>query len=258
MQLSYWQKRELFEQGYVRIPGVVPRVMVDAALRAINHSLGEGMDPAQMPILRSRSYCPELQHTAVITDLVTRSPALALAESAIGVGKLQPVEAGQIALRFPGLQDPPAAPVPHIDGTHTPTNGVPKGEIRNFTMLLGVMLNDVSAPFSGNFTVWPGTHHLFEAYFRENGIEKLVGGMPTGDRLPQPVQLAGQAGDVVLCHYQLAHTAAPNVSPHTRYAIYFRLKHIRHEVFRPETLTDIWLDWEGMHEFAPQRYRMPG
>lgn len=252
MQLSYVQKKQLFENGYVHVPGVVPQVLVDRALTAINHSLGEGIDPAQINIYRSQSYCPELRKSPVIADLLNKSPAIDLAQSAIGTEKIQPVTGGQIALRFPALQDPPPAPVPHIDGTYSPNNGVPKGEIRNFTMLLGVMLSDVAVPYAGNFTVWPGTHHLFEQYFRENGADKLVDGMPKIDHMPQPIQMMGRAGDVVLCHYQLAHTAAINVSPHTRYAIYFRLKHLNHGVTRPETLTDIWLDWEGMRAFAPQ------
>lgn len=253
MQLSVVQKQQLYEQGYVHVPGVVPRVMVNATLRAINHSLGEkGIAPEQLPIFRSQSYCPELRQTPIISDLLNKTPAWALAESAIGVGKIQPVNGGQIALRFPGLQDPPGVPRAHIDGTYSPNNGVPKGQIRNFTMLLGVMLNDVHEPYAGNFTVWPGTHHLFERYFRQHGADKLVDGMPVIDDMPEPVQLTGQAGDVVLCHYQLAHTAAPNVSPHIRYAIYFRLKHVRHGETRPETLTDIWLDWEGMGDFIPR------
>ncbi|MEZ4662293.1 MAG: hypothetical protein R2911_32485 [Caldilineaceae bacterium] len=56
MQLSHHQKAEFVRRGFVKVPGVVPQVMVNEALRAINHSLGEGIDPAQVPIFRSRSY----------------------------------------------------------------------------------------------------------------------------------------------------------------------------------------------------------
>jgi hypothetical protein len=34
--------------------------------------------------------------------------------------------------------------------------------------------------------------------------------------------------DVVPCHYQLAHAAGPNTSPHARYVVYFRLKRKGH------------------------------
>ena len=50
MELTHLQKREIYENGYVHLPGVVPRVMVDAALRAINHSVGEGMNADEMVV----------------------------------------------------------------------------------------------------------------------------------------------------------------------------------------------------------------
>ncbi|WP_051343673.1 hypothetical protein [Alicyclobacillus herbarius] len=105
---------------------------------------------------------------------------------------------------------------------HTPTNGVPKGTIQNFTMLVGVYLSSVRQENAGNFTVWPGTHRIFEKYFREHGAESLLDGMPKVD-MPKPLQLMVEPGDVVFAHYELAH--APNISPNVRYAIYFRVTH---------------------------------
>ena len=72
MQLTYKQKEALFRTGYVHIPGVVPQVMIDEALKAINYRLGEGIDPKQVPIFRSRSFTPEVQREAVITDLINK------------------------------------------------------------------------------------------------------------------------------------------------------------------------------------------
>src|SRR2546422_257962 len=64
--------------------------------------------------------------------------------------------------------EPVAPPYPHFDGRHTPATGVPAGEVRSFTLLVGVMLSEVG-PGAGNLTVWPGSHRLYEAYFREHG-----------------------------------------------------------------------------------------
>ena len=217
MQLSYAQKQAIFEEGYVHVRGVVPRVMVNAALRAINSSLGEGMNKEDLPRFRAQSYCPELQSTPVISDLVNKTPAWSLAESVIGEGKIKPVRGGQIALRFPTMQDPPGPPGPHLDGMYSPNNGVPEGEIRNFTMLVGIVLSDVPEPFAGNLAIWPGTHRQFEQYFREYGPDALLQGMPKVE-MPEPVQLTAHAGDIILCHYQLAHGITANVSPNPRYA----------------------------------------
>lgn len=247
MELTVEQKRTFAEMGFVRLPGVIPRERTDTALRAINASLGDqGMPPDDLPTLRARSYCPELTKTPPITDLLNGTPLWEIVESAIGMGKIGPVNHGQIALRFPSM-DPPRAPHPHIDGMYTPTNGVPKGTIANFTALVGVMLSDVPDDFAGNFTVWPGTHRLNEEYFRAHGPEALLEGMPQVN-LPAPVQTTGRAGDAVLCHYLLSHGIAGNSAPHIRYAIYFRLSHVDHETMKWESMTDMWREWDGMRD----------
>jgi hypothetical protein len=131
---------------------VVPQVRRDAALKAINHSVGEGMNRDEMVTMRSRSYCTELVEQPVMTDLVLKTPIWELVQSAIGAGKIRQPTGSQIALRFPGLQDPPGAVGAHLDGMHSPPhNGVPEGKILNFTMLVVVLLADVPKSFSGNF-----------------------------------------------------------------------------------------------------------
>jgi len=185
-----------------------------------------------------------LQGSPVITDLIQESSVWQYAESAVGVGRIRPVRGGQIALRFPSLE-PPRQPGAHIDGMYSPTNGVLKGTIANFTALVGIVLSELPHDTMGNLAVWPGTHRVYEQYFREHGSEALLDGMPKVE-LPAPVQITGNPGDAVLCHYQLAHGIAGNCSPHIRYAVYFRLKHVDHDAIHWECMTDIWREWEGM------------
>ncbi|MFC4807718.1 hypothetical protein [Paenibacillus sp. GCM10023250] len=245
MQLSFEQKSAMLEHGYVHVPGVVPKIMVDRAMRHINHSVGQGMDPERMTIFRAQSYCPELQNKPPIADLFNATPVKSLVEDLIGEGQALPVRDGQIALRFPSLQDPPPPPGIHLDGMYTPTNGMKEGTIGNFTMLVGVLLSPVREDYAGNFTVWPGTHRLYEAYFKEHGPESLLNGMPPVD-LPAPVQTRGEPGDVFLVHYQIGHGVAPNVSPLPRYAIFFRVKHVDHHLDWKAPMRDIWLHWPGI------------
>ncbi len=255
MKVTHAQKLELYEKGYVQIPGAVPRVMVDAAVKAINHSFGKGIDPAQMITFQSQSFCPELQNASEITDLYNKTPVKQLAESMIGAGKISPVEHGQIAVRFPLTDDPPPALRPHLDGLYSPHNGVPAGELQRFTMLVGIALSDVPSDYAGNLGVWPGTHHLYAQYFCQNGHDILLHqgaeGMPHID-LPSPQMLTARAGDAFFVHYQIAHCASPNVSPHPRYAIYFRLRHVNLQDQLYEALTDIWREWDGMREIVAQ------
>lgn len=248
LELTSAQKQALHGYGFVHLPGIVPQELIHNALRAIHSSVGsEGIEPAQLPIFRSQSYCPELMQTAHITNLLYKSPLWSLAESVIGVNAIQPVTHGQIALRFPTMDETPHQPQPHIDGMYTPTNGVPKGKILNFTALVGVFLSDVPHDFMGNLTFWPGTHLTHSQYFQKHGPQSLLNGMPSIE-LPAPQQVTARAGDAVLCHYLLGHGVAGNVSPFIRYATFFRLIHQNHANWSWETMTNPWLEWAGMQD----------
>src|SRR5690606_16722877 len=110
---------------YIVIPGAVPQHLVHNAVKAINHSLGQGFPPEKVPEYRSRSFCPEVQSTQPITDLFHRSSAPGLLGSVIELEMTHPVGGGQIALRFPNSDSTPQPAKPHIDGRHSPLNGVP-------------------------------------------------------------------------------------------------------------------------------------
>ncbi|GHO62339.1 hypothetical protein KSC_012310 [Ktedonobacter sp. SOSP1-52] len=252
MELTPTQKQALYEQGYVALPGIVPQELVEKALHAINASLGsEGMDPQRLPILRAQTYCPEITASPEITGLLTESPLWSLSESVIGQGSIRPVKSGQIALRFPA-PGPARPPRPHLDGMYSPNNGVKEGVIDNFTALIGVFLSAIPHDFMGNLAVWPGTHRLYEDYFRKHTPQSLLKGLPEVN-LPEPQQITAQPGDAVLCHYQLGHGITINTSPYIRYAIFFRLRHVNHEQWQWECMTNIWREWAGMHDFANSR-----
>lgn len=239
------QKLEIIDSGFTLLHNVIPAEKVAAALRVINAALGaNGADPAQLAIYRSQSWVPEVAGDPAIIALLTETPLWSLAESAIGAGVIEPVDNGQIAMRFPSME-PAGTPHAHIDGMYTPTNGVPEGQIRNFTALVGVYLSDVATPNAGNFVVWPGTHRIYADYFAREGADALLHGMPPVE-IGDPVQTMPNAGDAVLSHYQIGHGIASNVSPNIRYAIYFRLKRVGHDAIRHEVMTDLWREWDGM------------
>ncbi len=258
MHLTAIQRRAMVEDGYLVVRGAVAPALIDAARRAINHSLGSaGLPPDDLPTMRAQSYCPELREAPLITDLFNRSPLLAMCESMLGSGNVLAATRGQIALRFPTMDGEPAPPRGHIDGTGTGTNGIPAGQfVRSFTALVTILLADVPEPYSGNFTVWPGTHRFFERVFRERGAATLAEGIDGVELPSDPVQVTGRAGDAVISHHQLVHTAAPNVSPNIRYAVIFRVRHKDAERHGVEAMTDIWREWPGVSEFLPQTESM--
>jgi hypothetical protein len=257
LQLSYAQKRQFFEEGFLVVRGAIPDVLVKSARKRINHSMGaEGVDPERLAKFKTLSFCPEVQQSEEIVNLVMRTPVWDYAQSFVGEDTMNPITGGQIALRFPTFLDPPPPARPHLDGMYAPGNGVPEGTIQNFTMLVGVLLSDLPEQNAGNFTVWPRTHRQFEEYYREHTPEDLLKGMP-GVEMPEPHQITGKAGDVVFVHYQTAHTAMYNLSDSIRYAIFFRLYRKEHGLFCRECMLDIWKEWDGMREIvaelAPER-----
>jgi hypothetical protein len=246
MILSVDQQRQLREEGYLLLPGIVPRPLVDEALRAINASLGtEGIPKEQLTTFRARTFTPELVRSETMLRLFRASPLGELCQAALGPGNLVPPTEVQIALRFPTAGPGGGPAVPHIDGISSPGNGVPPGTLYHFTGLAGLFLSDTSEPDRGNLTVWPGSHRLVAEYLREQGVGAIVDRFPELP-LPPPRPILARPGDGILAHYQLAHGIAPNLGPHVRYALFWRLFHRAHEGLGTRPLTDPWLEWEGL------------
>lgn len=157
----------------------------------------------------------------------------------------------------------------HIDGlTDEHETFQRKGGIGNFTCLVGVALRDIPAPFHDNLAVHPGSHLLLQDHFRRNPsvmqdlCQRGDPALPRNLPFRELTQVCMKAGDVVIAHYQLAHTIAPNCSPDIRYVvrpgnkltvwlmqyqIYFRVfaqPHAPHR-YRPEAMLDVFLDWRG-------------
>jgi hypothetical protein len=245
------EQAEFFRvNGYIVLPQAVSPEAVARARHAIHHEMGKGIPPEELRTWNSQSFFPSIAPSESITDLFNASVLRPTLESLLGEGKVTYSGRGQIALRFP--REPGATPRPpggHVDGMHSPDNGVPKGTLSSFTALVGVFLSDVSRPDAGNFCVWPGTHRLHSEYFQEHGAKCLLedNKLPPIEK-PAAVQIEAKAGDAVIAHYLLAHGAAGNVSPDPRYAIFFRIQVPEHKEQRVEVLTDIWREWPGLRD----------
>jgi ectoine hydroxylase-related dioxygenase (phytanoyl-CoA dioxygenase family) len=118
------------------------------------------------------------------------------------------------------------------------------------TATLGVFLTTMPRTFAGNLTVWPGTHRRYEQAFRECGPRAVFEPLPAIE-LGEPEQLICAAGDVVLMHWSLAHSAAVNTSDVDRVAVYYRMMFPELDANRVpdlgegrwEYLADLWRGW---------------
>ena len=236
-----WQE-QLRTQGFAHFPRLTPEPLVRAARAAIEIDLTSNYDPERKTEYDNRSYCPDLKGTPPIMDLISKSPVHDLLDEIFELDNID-WDKGQIAIRRAHNHPEPVPPTPHIDGFSSGVNGLDEGKIYNHTVLVGVFLTPVQREFAGNFTVWPGSHHVYENYFRERGPRAMSERLPTPELGP-PVQLLCDVGDVVLAHYELAHSAAVNTGDIDRIAIYFRVWLRSVESDRWHYLTNIWDGWK--------------
>jgi hypothetical protein len=234
---------DFIRDGFALFPGLIHGDAVASVRTRIDEDLRDNYDPARKVEYDNRSFCPDLLGSPVIMGLFHHDGVRERIEALIGLDKIG-FDGGQIAIRRAHNVDRPAPPEPHIDGIPSPTNGLSGAEINPFTLLVGVFLSGVQSQFAGNFTVWPGSHMLIEAYFKQRGPRAMREGMPKVS-LAEPRQVLCAPGDVVFCHYQLAHGAAVNTSDFDRYAVFFRVWHhdLRTREPRWKHLTNIWTGW---------------
>jgi hypothetical protein len=237
--LSRGQVEEFAERGFLVLPRVVPDGAVAAAERAIDELIER--EPPGADVRGPFNYFPAAVQAPALAALFSGSPAFGLAEGLTGAGTLEPPGQVQVALNIPPFAHRPG--MHHIDGFPPEPDGRPG----TFTMLAGVLMSDQRVPDAGNLWVWPGTHLTHASYFRAHGPEAFfaAGGYPP-IRLPEPEQVTGQAGDLLLAHYLLGHNIGGNTSPAVRRAVYFRVKRAGHDPRWREFLADPWLDYDAV------------
>lgn len=180
---------------------------------------------------------------------------------------MKPITHCQIASRFPGENCSENNQIPnnwyeswHID------NYTPKDFERNhippdFSCLVGIYLSDNLDEFTGNFTIFPGSHHQIQIfsqqnggqdYYQQNGLTNIRQSL----KLNNPFQIKTDLGSIIICHRMLPHLiSAPNTSNKIRTIIWFRItSNTRIGYSDPETFTNIWKEWSIHNPIYPNQY----
>jgi hypothetical protein len=238
MELTESALREFGERGYILLRDVIPPDALAAASAEIDRLVAGSPPPPGH--VGHHFYWVSPVVDGPLAGLFRDTPLRDVARSLVAPGEIDiGLDHVQVALNIPPYSHRPGGH--HLDGY---LEGHP--EPYTFTMLAGVLMTDQRTENAGNLWVWPGTHRTHAAWFRERGPLALVEakGHPQID-LPEPVQITGSAGDVVLAHYMLGHNTGGNYeSDAVRRCVYFRLKRSGHEARWRECLYDELLEFE--------------
>ena len=274
--------RDLYENGFTKLSGVIEADLIEAAFKEVNRQLGASSsttDKFKVKTIAKESAVTALFNDSCLPDLMFKF---------FGGNKRYHQGAGQLALRFPGdacigqtAKTNPAhfsavASGWHIDGCAN--NFIPGvtdhfGQIRNFDCLVGVCLSATTREMSGELCVWPGSHRILADYFsRDDNLRRVQergnSALPLKEtktlfRNLKPHHCLAQPGDVFLANYMTAHFIAPNSSPNIRYAVYFRVHGPDFDGrggVAPESMLSPWSHWpcmrdQGEEETAQSSFR---
>jgi hypothetical protein len=238
LKLSEAELREFGLRGYVIVRNVIPPAVLAAASSAIDDLIAEQPPPENH--VGPHFYWLSTLDGGPLPALFHDTPVHSLAESLIEPGEIEiAFDQVQVALNIPPFSHRPGAH--HLDG-YLENEAVPA----TFTMLAGILMSEQKIENSGNLWVWPGTHRTHAEYFRERGPEALVEskGYPQIS-LPEPCQILGGPGDLILAHHMLGHNIGGNyASQTTRRTVYFRLRRVGHEQRWRECLRDEQLEYD--------------
>ena len=246
LSLSNRELREFGIRGYIILRNVIPPANLTAASMEIDRLMNDQPPPSGH--VGQHFYWLSTLDGGPLTALFNETPLRRLAESLIAPGTFEiAFDQVQVALNIP--------PFSHRPGGHH-LHGYLEGEQNpaTFTLLAGVLMSEQKIENAGNLWVWPGTHRTHGAFFRKRGPEALVEckGYPNIE-LPEPCQILGEPGDVLLAHYMLGHNIGGNyASDEVRRAVYFRLRRVGHEQRWRECLCDEMLEFDAVRAALAQ------
>ncbi|MFD0507048.1 phytanoyl-CoA dioxygenase [Streptomyces chiangmaiensis] len=119
---------------------------------------------SDIPAYSQRTFAPELGSHPDILALYRETDAAELATDLLG--DTLPVTTAQIQIRVPESEFPDAQPekAMHVDGVSCPH--LDPRELRTFSLLVGVILSDVSSAQDGALHYRPAGHHTMADWFR--------------------------------------------------------------------------------------------
>jgi len=234
--LTAGEKETFIRDGAIVRRGAVAPALVDRARSLIEDWYRAELDASLIDTYTQRTFAPHLGSHPDLLALFHHSGVEELVGSLLG--DIRPVSTVQIQIRIPDDQIAQAQPekAMHVDGVACPH--LDPEELRTFTLLVGVVLSDISDPRGGALRYVPGGHLQMAEWFRTEWSIGMTDQVPPNIDAEQGTALLGSPGDVLLMHHLVPHAAGRNTSTAPRVMAYFRVSHARHDRQRLEALRD--------------------
>jgi hypothetical protein len=202
------------------------------------------MDPAELDQYTQKTFAPRLGSHPTLLRLLSGTGVVELVRSLVGV--FQPVDTVQIQIRIPERELPQAQPekAMHVDGVSCPH--LDPADLRTFSLLVGVVLSDVTDAHGGALRYVPGGHLRMAEWFRSEWSLGITQQTPPQIDAEDGEPFLAKPGDVLLMHHLVPHAVGRNHTDRPRIMAYFRVSHIDHATRQLEALKNPWLDYPAI------------
>lgn len=241
MSLSPDELNTFADRGMITKRSLVEQTLVERASARINGWYASEMDQTQLVAYTQRTFAPELGTHPDLMALLYDSGVAGCVRSLLG--EFAPVTTVQVQIRVPEADLHQAQPdkAMHVDGVACPH--LDPAELRTFSLLVGVVLSDLSDPAGGALRYVPGGHTKMAEWFRTEWSSGLTEQVPPHIDAEAGTPFLGSPGDVLLMHHLVPHAVGRNCTSTPRVMAYFRVSHVDHAGRRLEALQDPWLDY---------------
>lgn len=244
MKLDATDLRTFMDNGVIIKRGFVPARLIHRAQSLVMGWYFAEMNQRQLAEYTQRTFAPDLSSHDDMLALFTESGANELVHDLIG--DFVPVSKTQVQIRVPEADlthVQPHKPM-HVDGVGCPH--LDPAELRTFSLLIGIVLSDISDPEVGALRYIPGGHLRMAEWFRTEWSIGLTDQVPPHLESEHGTSFLGKPGDLLLMHHLVPHAVGHNRTAKPRIMAYFRVSHIDHATRRLEALRDPWLDFPAL------------
>lgn len=229
--------------GMIVKRGFIAPELVERAAGIVTDWYQSDMDQRRVNDYTQRTFAPELGDHPDVLALFTKSGVENLVSEL--TGDFVPITTTQIQIRIPeGLQETQPEKEMHVDGVACPH--LDPAELRTFSLLVGVVLSDISDPDGGALRYVPSGHLRMAEWFQNEWALGITEQVPPYIDSEQGNAFLGKPGDVLLMHHLVPHAVGKNKTFIPRIMAYFRVSHVDHASRRIDALRDPWLDFPAL------------